>query len=153
MANVRIHATTREIPFERLKQENLIPIPSMPYDTARIESRIATKDCFISYQGNRYSVPFQYVRKALTVKDNGNGLLRIYDQAKLIATHKLSSDKGRMVLNPAHVKGILKPSDKANQVWRRNLEAPVLLKEVLNDVLVEVEKRSLMVYQTFSEEE
>ena len=79
VANTRFHATTRKVLFERLKHENLIPIPSIPYDTARVESRIATKDCFISYQGNRYSVPFQYVRKALSVKDNGNGLLRIYD--------------------------------------------------------------------------
>jgi transposase len=163
VANVRIHATTREMPFERLKQEHLIPIPSMPYDTSRIESRIATKDCFISYHGNRYSIPFQYVRKALTIKDNCDGWLRIYDQDKLIATHKLGLDKGRMIIDPAHVtglraathrqKGLLKSLAKANQEWRRHLAAPVLLKDVLNDVLVEVEKRSLTIYENLIEEE
>jgi len=58
-----------------------------------------------------------------------------------------------MVLNHTHVKGILKLPSIANQGWRRHLAAPVLLKDGLSDVLVEVEKRSLMVYQSFSEEE
>jgi hypothetical protein len=54
----------------RLKQIGAISVQKTSY----VASRIATKDCFIAYKGNHYSVPFRYVRRALTVRDRGNGV-------------------------------------------------------------------------------
>jgi transposase len=151
VANVRKHGTTQEVPFERLKRENLIPLPLIPYDTSSVESRIATKDCFISYKGNRYSVPFQHVRKALTVRDRGNGFIQIYDKDELIATHRLGLKKGRMIVNPAHTQGLM-PSAHQRET-REHLTGPVPLGEVLKTVLsTAVEKRSLLVYEQLGEE-
>ena len=54
------HGTTHEIPFERLKQENLKNISDIPpYQIRREESRKVSRDCYISYLGNRYSVPYR----------------------------------------------------------------------------------------------
>jgi hypothetical protein len=151
VANVRAHGTTQEVPFERLQRENFILLPTIPYDTSSVESRIATKDCFISYQGNRYSIPFQYVRKALTVRDRGNGFLHIYDKDELIATHRLGLNKGRMIVNPAHTKGLM-PFARQRES-QESLAGPVLVGEVAREVLsAAVEKRSLLVYQQLGEE-
>src|SRR5690606_3313799 len=60
VANVRIHATTRERPIDRLTREGLVPIASLrPYDLTWTEPRKVHKDCHFSFEGNRYSVPWQ----------------------------------------------------------------------------------------------
>jgi transposase len=152
VANVRIHGTTREVPFDRLRRENLIALPPIPYDLSSVESRLAAKDCLISYQGNRYSVPSEYVRKALTVRDRGTGYIRIYDKDELIATHRLSLKKGQIIINPAPVRG-LKPSERPAES-REHLADPVPLSDVLPTVLAAtVEKRSLQVYDRLGEED
>jgi len=158
VANVRIHATTQKEPFERRKQEVLVPLPAVPYDTSRIESRIATKDCFISYHGNRYSVPARYIRQALTVRDSGDGQLRIYCRDKLIATHRLSTEKGQMILNPVHTRDILRPKSvrptagniRLPAQQQAGLPALVAFPEVLTRVVVA--RRPLTVYEELAEE-
>ena len=61
-----IHATTNEIPFERLKKEGLSPL-SREYIIDKINLRRAQKDCLISYAGNQYSVPAEYIGKDVAV--------------------------------------------------------------------------------------
>ena len=56
--NSLVHGTTHEIPLERLKKESLNPLSSVPvYMTRKEESRKVSRDCYISFKGNRYSVP------------------------------------------------------------------------------------------------
>ena len=56
--NSQIHGTTHEIPLERLKKESLNQLSSVPaYMTRKEESRKISRDCHVSYKGNRYSVP------------------------------------------------------------------------------------------------
>jgi hypothetical protein len=56
--NSQIHGTTHEIPFQRLKGENLNPLSSVPaYMTRQEDARKTSRDCYVSYKGNRYSVP------------------------------------------------------------------------------------------------
>jgi transposase len=75
-ANVRVHGTTGEVPFERLAVEPLQSIAGKPdYDTSLITFRRVSKDCFISYDGNYYSVPAKYIRKTLEVKETEDGQL------------------------------------------------------------------------------
>jgi len=109
VANVRIHGTTQVIPFDRLKEENLNPLRGEDYVLEHSEMRKSHKDCYISFEANRYSVPYQYSCRDLAIKLKGEDLQVFYGD-ELIATHKVSYQKGQMITNPEHFKGIPKPA-------------------------------------------
>lgn len=50
------------------------------------------KDSMISYMNNKYSVPFEYIGKPVSLRVKSNKL-EIYFQTELIATHDLSNKK------------------------------------------------------------
>ena len=79
-ANRRVHATTREVPLERLARENLTPLDGQPdYDTGYVGHRQVAKDCLVSYRGNRYSVPHSYAGKSVLVREPLDaGTVRIF---------------------------------------------------------------------------
>ena len=87
--NGKVHATTNEIPFERLKAERLNPL------------RRVQKDCLISYAGNQYSVPAEYIGKDVAVVAL-DSMLAAYYEGKQIALHRISYQKKDMVVNPQH---------------------------------------------------
>ena len=64
--NGKVHATTNEIPFERLKKERLNPL-TREYIIDKINLHRVQKDCLISYAGNQYSVPAEYIGKDVAV--------------------------------------------------------------------------------------
>lgn len=103
--NSKVHSTTNEIPFERLKQEPLSPL-KREYIIDKINLRRVEKDCLISYAQNKYSVPSEYVGKdvAVIVLDN---MLAAYYEGKQIAIHRLSYNKKDMVVNREHYKRML----------------------------------------------
>jgi len=109
VANVRIHGTTQEVPFERLKDENLNPLRNGDYVLVHSEMRKSSKDCYISFEGNRYSIPYQYSCRDLTIKLLGADLQIFYGE-ELIATHKLSHQKGQMITEQKHFVGIARPA-------------------------------------------
>ena len=98
--NGKVHATTNEIPFERLKKEGLNPL-KREYIIDKINLRRVQKDCLISYGGNQYFVPSEYAGKnvAVVVLDN---LLAAYHEGKQIALHRISYQKKDMVVNAHH---------------------------------------------------
>ena len=65
--NGKAHATTNEIPFERLKKESLNPL-KREHVIDKINLRRVQKDCLVSYAGNQYSVPSEYVGKSTLAK-------------------------------------------------------------------------------------
>lgn len=112
-ANVRVHRTTQAVPFERLKKEKLLPLPERAYAVEMVETRKSHKDCHLEYQGNRYSVPFQYARRELTVRAQGDQI-RIFDGDQLIATHAQCRQRGQMITDPAHFAGLPCPAYPAS---------------------------------------
>ncbi len=98
--NAKVHGTTNEIPFERLKKERLNPLVR-EYVMDKINLRRVGRDCLISYAGNQYSVPSEYVGRDVVVVSLGN-LLAAYYEGKQIALHRLSSERKEMVVNAAH---------------------------------------------------
>ena len=92
--------TTNEIPFERLKKEGLSPL-KREYIIDKINLRRVQKDCLISYAGNQYSVPAEYVGKDVAVVALDN-MLAAYYEGKQIALHRISYQKKDMVVNPQH---------------------------------------------------
>ncbi len=66
-----------------------------------INLRRVQKDCLISYGGNQYSVPVEYVGKDVAVVALGS-VLAAYYEGKQIALHRISYQEKDMVVNPQH---------------------------------------------------
>jgi transposase len=107
--NGKEHSTTGEIPFERLKKESLSPL-TREYIIDRINLRRVEKDCLISFAGNKYSVPSEYVGKDVAVVGLDN-MLAAYYEGKQIALHKISYLKKDMIVNPVHYQSLTLKQD------------------------------------------
>ena len=92
--------TTNEIPFERLKAERLNPL-CREYIMDKINLRRVQKDCLISYAGNQYSVPADYIGEEGADLARDSMLAACYE-GKQIALHRISYQKKDMVVNPQH---------------------------------------------------
>jgi len=106
--NGRVHATTREIPIARWAKEQLRSIDGQPdYDTSYVGFRQVSKDCLVSYRGNRYSVPHTFTGKMVAVKEPvRGGEIAIYHQHALLARHRLQNGRGALVMEPGHYQGL-----------------------------------------------
>jgi len=70
--NSTVHRTTGRIPNEMVMEENLHPLDSIPeFRISITEERKVSSDCYVSYKGNRYSVPWKYAGKIATVSEEG----------------------------------------------------------------------------------
>jgi len=63
--------------------------------------RWVQKDCLISYAGNQYSVPAEYIGKDVAVVAL-DSMLAAYYEGKQIALHRISYQRKDMVVNPQH---------------------------------------------------
>lgn len=106
--NNRLHNTTKQQPFERLKRESLILIKDKKiYDTTTISYRRVFKDCHFSYGGNFYSVPFRYSGKEVAIREDDTGSISVIYREQNIAGHRLEKEqKGRYITNPVHLEGL-----------------------------------------------
>lgn len=103
--NAKIHGTTNERPIDRLSEENLLPI-KREYIIDKINLRRVEKDCLISYAGNKYSVPAEYVGRDVTVIVLDH-MLAAYFEGKQIALHKLSYSSNTLNVNKEHYKSMI----------------------------------------------
>ena len=120
--NNRVHSTIGKEPRMRFKREKesltLLPIDYKTGEVKRYvgiheEFRSVTADCLISYGGNRYSVPWAYHRSEVWVRvSKGIRLLVFSQKNRLIATHDLSMDKGKIIIEKEHYKGYRSGSDR-----------------------------------------
>ena len=117
--NARIHGTTRERPIDRFEAERRLlgPLPAAPYDCAIIRSAPSTRQSLVHFETNRYSVPFRYSSRTLTLKATGQTVM-VYDGANLLATHARCYEKYRVIEDPAHYAGLLAQRKKAAQTKR-----------------------------------
>ena len=75
--NSSIHGTTHEIPVERLKLEGLNPVEVVPaYVVNRECTRKISRDAYLSYNGNRYSVPYRFAGREARVRIGNNSIKR-----------------------------------------------------------------------------
>ena len=103
IANVRLHETTRERPIDRFSQERslLRRLPEIPFDTDEIASAIVSPMARIEFEGNRYSMPPQFARKAVTIRANRDELRVLYEGHE-VARHPRCYDRHQLILQPAH---------------------------------------------------
>ena len=109
VANVRLHATTKERPIDRFQKERdrLRPLPTVPYDTDEILSVGVTPHARVHYDGNRYSVPPGLVRKTVMLRASA-GVVRILDQGQEVARHDRCYEKRQLLIHPDHKLAALK---------------------------------------------
>ncbi len=152
VANVRLHGTTGERPFDRLPKEGLVPFASArPYDLTWTEARRVHKDCHFSWEGNRYSVPWQYGSTSVLVRRHPGGLLEVEREGETVARHRERVPGRRETITlPEHLAGLWQKTLGRKHTHElpaevRALETPALLPEL------DVEERSLGVYQEILE--
>jgi transposase len=105
--NSRIHQTTRMSPKQLLERESscLMALPRDRYVNIKEQVRKATADCLISFEGNRYSVPWPFACREVWVRVSKGYYLEVYSsQNAIIATHILATTKGNVIINKAHYK-------------------------------------------------
>lgn len=99
-ANCRKHGTYRQMVDMRWQQElrSLSPCPASDYDTSIKEYRKVYKDCHISYNASQYQVPPDVIGKKILLKIK-DGVIRFYDDDRLLVTHEEAKEKGSWVTN------------------------------------------------------
>lgn len=107
-ADQRRHGTLHEVVAERFLREAaaLQPLPPQRYDTSYIEHRHVSWDSYVEVRGNRYSVPAALVNRVLLVRIGLDGLLRVYADELLVATHQLQAAENGWVTVPEHHKAL-----------------------------------------------
>ena len=121
--NSHIHGTTHEIPVERLKKESLNPLSAVPaYMTRKEESRKISRDCYVSYKGNRYSVPWKYAGRECRIIEE-SALVKIEIDSGIVADHAILKGTGRISRNKDHFEGLLKAIKEENSaVYSQEVE-------------------------------
>jgi transposase len=138
--NGRVHRTTGTIPRDRLTEEKLTPLAGKPpYQIVTIVYRKISRDCFIEYLGNRYSVPWQQAgRQArLLIKE---GKLTIEVAGEKVCEHELKVGSGNVVRDKRHFDGLL--SRIRGQNIRSHMQRVLKLPG-----MPDVERRPLSVYE------
>jgi len=152
--NNRIHSTTKQQPFDRLKREDLISIRDKKlYDTSIISYRRVFKDCHFSYQANYYSVPFRYACKEVAIREDDTGYISIIYREERIAEHRLEREQnGRYITNLQHLEGLkeLRMSSqikKPKSKQKTTQQAITTIIKIDTENLGYVEERDLLLYE------
>ena len=134
-ANLRVHGTTGEIPIDRLEREtaHLLPLPEHPYIPMLTLGRRTTRDGYVSYNGNDYSVPERLGRADLQVRATLTEL-QLLRAGEVVAVHPLVEGRGQRVLATGH-RGRHAVTDAGHYALPDRLD------------MAQVERRSLEVYE------
>jgi transposase len=103
VANPRKHETTHERPLDRFQQERALlrPLPAIPFDTDEVVPAIVSPHARIAFDGNRYSVPPQFVRRPITIRANRDEL-RLLHEGQVVAQHVRSYERGQLLVLADH---------------------------------------------------
>jgi len=145
----RIHGTTGERVCDRFQAERafLLPLPRVRCDVSERLYRKVHKDCTLSFEASRYQVPHTLVGKRILIRFQ-QGVLRVFDGDRLVATHLQSPVKGRLVELPGLREAILADREMNARKYASPLKgkAKATLSPRLGQYAVEVQRRPLSVY-------
>lgn len=143
----RPHGTTGVPPLQRLEEERpelLLLSEKPPYVIVQRFNRKVARDCFVSFLGNKYSVPWKYAGREATLLIQ-DGTMSVQVGGEVACEHELRAGSGNVVRVRDHMKGLYK------EVRSRNLliqeRGPP--KQSRLQVGPVVEQRSLSVYDQF----
>jgi transposase len=103
VANVRMHETTRERPVDRFQQERslLRALPAIPFDTDLVVPAVVSPHARIEFDGNRYSVPPQFVRRPVTIRASRDEV-RVLHEGQVVAQHVRCYQRRQLIVSPDH---------------------------------------------------
>jgi transposase len=102
----KTYGTTGKIPLEALSREPLLPLPDKSFrDTYRWETRKVTREGFVSYDGAKYGVPWQYSGREVRVRICGDFFEAYYGEVR-VARHKVEHTSGRIVWLKGQYQGL-----------------------------------------------
>ena len=130
VANQRVHGTTHCVVRERWEAEkpHLQPIAGRAaYPFVEEELRRVSRDAYVAWQGNRYSVPWRFAGQQVRVRGQGK-VIQVYAGTECIALHPLRLGKHQLADVAEHHAGIplgrLRPPAKT-QIQLRSLAPAV----------------------------
>jgi transposase len=109
IADVRIHGTTHERPADRFARERSHLIATAGQPPFRLEAsqpRRVAEDYLVSFETNRYSVPFTLIDQTVEVTRRG-GRLQITHRGRLVAEHEELTGKYQLRIRPEHGPGAI----------------------------------------------
>jgi len=130
------HGTTHEPPAQRLPLEGLRRLEDKPaYVITQTFERKVSRECFVSYQGNRYSVPWKHASRSCLVRVR-DGKLLVEIAGKTVAEHELTRGSHQVTRVKEHFDGLLKAiRDRPSQPERRLVfpDAPLVERRELHE--------------------
>jgi transposase len=142
IADVRVHGTTHERPADRFAQERHQLIATGGQPGFRLEAsqpRRVADDYLVSFETNRYSVPFTLIGQTVEITRRG-GRLHIAHGGHLVAEHDELAGKYQVRLLPEHGPGAI-----ARTARRRR--SALFSDSPGRGALPEVEVRDLAIYE------
>lgn len=89
--------------------ERLLDLPAIPFPAVTEDTRVVAANALVAVDGNRYSVPPEFVGTEVTVRRRlGNPMLEVVSRAgRVIATHQTAPrGRGRVVRLPEHTRAL-----------------------------------------------
>ena len=114
-ANHRVHDGTGKVPalvFQHQEQRLLKPLPDTPFDTDDVDSTGVTKTFRVTFDRNRYSVPWRLVGQTVLVRANDDAV-GMWLGTKQVAAHRRSWNVGEDIEHPSHKDGLLERKPRA----------------------------------------
>ena len=108
VSNQRVHGTTHERVDHRWEAEKLKLQPiggRLSYPFVDEELRKVARDAYVSWESNRYSVPWAYAGSPVWVRDRDNQI-EVHYGGERIAVHSRASGKHQIITVPEHHHGI-----------------------------------------------
>ena len=143
--NSTVHGTTNEIPAERLAKEGLRSYDKVPpYHNIRAERRKISRDSYVSYLGNRYSVPYRFAGRDCSLQISDKSLTVVVDR-NAICTHEIRQGHSSISRDKEHFQGLL------SEILKQNSNPKPKFSPSFKFIEPDVEQRSLSIYDAFSE--
>ncbi len=145
IADARIHGTTHVPPLERFVAEraHLVPVTEHPSFRLRArQSRIVASDYLVSFDTNRYSVPFSLISQTVEV-EVADEQVRVFHRGALVAMHPRLLGQHQFHILPEHGPGAVQRSQ------RRQRPSPFAA-TTAHAAFPEVEIRDLALYDALA---
>ena len=103
VANVRLHQATGQRPIDRFGHERscMRALPPLRFDTDEIVATVVNSHARVRFDGNRYSIPPDYVGKPVTIRAGAESV-RILHEGREIARHQRSYARGQQIRQTEH---------------------------------------------------
>jgi transposase len=110
VADQRCHGTTFRKPAEAFVDEHLHCHGARPpYVLQSSLVRMVARDCLVTVETNRYSVPAAYVGQSVEVHWGRGETIQIYHRGTLMASHPRVHGQHQLCLEPAHYQALRQP--------------------------------------------